>query len=242
MLDMMGIPYVGPRCGSSWVCMDKWLTKTVCEKNGIAVAPYVGLRHVDELEAALPTLRTFGLPLFVKPSCQGSSIGITRVTDYAELREAVVKALQYDRICLIEKAITGREIECAVLGLRHKPKASLPGEILVSAKAGWYSYEAKYLGGDLARTETPAKLSPELTREVQRFAEKVFQVLECDGMARVDLLIENATGKIYLNEPNTLPGFTPISMYPQMWEASGLKYAALISQLIELAFEREKNR
>ncbi len=240
MLDLIGIPYVGARCGASWVCMDKWLTKTLCEKNGIPVADYVGIRRGENLKSRLPEVERLGLPLFVKPSCQGSSIGMTRVTDLSQLPKAIDYALQFDRICLIERAIVGRELECAVLGLRNKPQASLPGEIHVSAKAGWYSYEAKYLGGDLARTEIPAKLSPALTEQVQRFCERVFTILECDGMARIDLLLEEKTGKIYLNEPNTLPGFTPISMYPKMWEATGLPYSKLISRLIELAFERDK--
>lgn len=242
MLDLIGIPYVGARSGASWVCMDKWLTKTVCEKNGIAVAHYVGLRRGEALAPKLAEIERLGYPLFVKPSNQGSSVGVSKVTRREELAPAVENALKYDRICLIERAILGRELECAVLGLRGAPKASLPGEIIPSAKAGWYSYEAKYLGGDLARTEVPANLPPALTERVQRFAERVFQVLECDGMARVDMLYETATDTLFLNEPNTLPGFTPISMYPQMWEASGLSYSKLITRLIELAFEREESR
>lgn len=241
MLDLIGIPYVGARCGASWVCMDKWLTKTVCEKNGIPVAPYIGVRSVDEAQNRLAEVEKLGYPVFVKPSCQGSSVGITKVKKPSDIKAAVETALRYDRVCLIERGIVGRELEVAVLGLHNSPQASLPGEILVSAKAEWYSYEAKYLGGELATTKTPADLSPELTQTVQKFAENVFRVLECDGMARIDLLLEAATGKLYLNEPNTLPGFTPISMYPQMWEASGLPYADLISRLIELAFQRQEN-
>jgi D-alanine-D-alanine ligase len=240
MLDVIGIPYVGSRCGASWVCMDKSLTKMVCEKNGIPVGPYLVLRSVEEMHERLAEIERFTFPVFVKPSCQGSSVGITKVKNREGLQAAVEKALSFDRLCLVEKAIVGREIECAVLGLKASPRASLPGEILVSSKAEWYSYEAKYLGGDLAKTQTPADLSPELTKEVQRLAEKTFQVLECDGLARIDMLLETASGKLYLNEPNTLPGFTPISMYPQMWEASGLPYSQLISELIELAFARNK--
>jgi D-alanine-D-alanine ligase len=239
LLDMMGVPYVGSRCGPSWVCMDKSLTKAVCEKNGILVSEYVLVRSENELAGKMRAIEALGYPVFVKPSCQGSSIGVSRVTNRNGLASAVQTALQHDRLCLIERAIVGRELECAVLGLRKTPKASLPGEILVSAKAGWYSYEAKYLGGELARTKTPADLTPELTQEIQAQAEKIFTVLECDGMARIDFLLESATGKLYLNEPNTLPGFTPISMYPQMWEASGLPYSELISKLIELAFLRQ---
>ncbi len=239
MLDVMGIPYVGARCGASWVCMDKFLTKTVCEKNGIPVAEYVGLRRGEKLSEKLGEIEKLGYPVFVKPSCQGSSVGITKVKSREGLQAAIDLAWRHDRICIIERTIVGRELEIAVLGLQDTPKASLPGEILISKKAEWYSYEAKYLGGDLATTQTPADLTPEETQAVQRLAEKVFTVLQIDGMARVDMLLETATGKLYLNEPNTLPGFTPISMYPQMWEASGLPYAALISRLIELAFERE---
>lgn len=240
MLDVMGIPYVGARCGASWVCMDKFLTKTVCEKNGIPVAEYVGIRRGEMLADRLAEIERLGYPVFVKPSCQGSSVGITKVKSREGLAAAVDLAWKHDRICIIERTIVGRELEVSVMGLQDAPKASLPGEILVSEKAEWYSYEAKYLGGDdLATTKTPADLTPKETQAVQRLAEKVFTVLQIDGMARVDMLLESATGKIYLNEPNTLPGFTPISMYPKMWEASGLPYAELISRLIDLAFERE---
>jgi len=240
MLDLIGIPYVGARSGASWVCMDKWLTKTVCEKNGIPIAPYIGLRRGETLAPKLAEIERLGYPVFVKPSCQGSSVGITKVTRRDELQAAIDYALQFDRLCLVERAILGRELECAVLGLRSAPHASLPGEIIPSPKAGWYSYQAKYLGGDLAKTVVPAMIPSALTERVQRFAEKVFQVLECDGMARIDLLYETATDTLYLNEPNTLPGFTPISMYPQMWEASGLSYSKLITRLLQLAFEREE--
>ncbi len=240
MLELMGIPFVGSRCGPSWICMDKWLMKTLCEKNAIAVAEYVGIRRGEDWKARTKEIEKLGYPLFVKPSCQGSSVGVSKVTQASELPAAIDTALKYDRICLLERAIVGREIECAVLGLSANPQSSLPGEIIVSPKVGWYSYEAKYLGGDLARTETPARMPADLTAKVQAFAENVFRVLECDGMARVDLLLEEKTGKIYLNEPNTLPGFTPISMYPKMWEASGLSYPKLISRLIELAFERSR--
>ena len=239
LLDLMGIAYVGARCGPSWICMDKFLTKTVCEKNGIPVADYVAVRQGEDWKAKLKDIEKLGYPIFAKPSCQGSSVGITKVENQAGLKKAIETAWSFDRVCLLERAILGRELECAVLGLRDNPEASLPGEILVSKKAGWYSYEAKYLGGDLATTQTPANLPPALTEQVRELAKRVFQVLDCDGMARVDFLLEEKTGRLYLNEPNTLPGFTPISMYPKMWEASGLSYSALITRLIDLAFLRE---
>lgn len=238
MLDMIGVPYVGSNCGSSWNCMDKVLTKTLCNEAKIPSAPFVWVGTLDEVKDKDAEIKKLGFPLFVKPSRMGSSVGVSKVSDAGQLRPAVEAALKHDSKVLIEKGISGREIECAVLGLNRSAKASVPGEIVVSKKIGWYSYEAKYLLKDGAETLTPAPLDEKISKEVQEFALRVFRTLECDGLARVDLFLENGTNKLFLNEVNTLPGFTPISMYPQMWQASGVSYPQLISKLLELAVQR----
>ena len=238
LLDIVGVPYVGSGCGASWICMDKVLAKTLCKDAGIDVADYVWVTSVEEAEAKSKAIAALGETVFVKPSRSGSSVGVSRVTEKAQLLPAVKEALRHDTKVLVEKGIKGREIECAVLGSWKSAKASLPGEIVVSKKIGWYSYEAKYLLKDGAETLAPAPLDDKTTQRVRDFALKVFRHLECDGMARVDLFLEEGTGRIFLNEVNTIPGFTPISMYPKMWEATGMKYAELITELVRLAFAR----
>lgn len=238
MLDMIGVPYVGSNCGSSWNCMDKVMTKAICQDAAIPSAPYLWVSSLEEAKSREDEIKKLGFPLFVKPSRMGSSVGVSKVTEEKALQKAILDALAFDRKVLIEKGITGREIECAVLGLNRDAKASVPGEIVVSKKIGWYSYEAKYLLKDGAETLTPAPLDPKTTKAVQDLAVKVFQVMECDGLARVDLFLESGTNQLYLNEVNTLPGFTPISMYPQMWQATGINYQNLISKLLDLAMER----
>ncbi len=239
LFDIVGVPYVGAGCGSSWICMDKALAKTLLRHAGIPVADWVMVNSVSQVAPRKAEIEKLGFPCFVKPSRQGSSVGVSKVASWAELEPAVASALKYDDKCLIERGIVGREIECAVLGLSKKPEASLPGEIVVSKKIGWYSYEAKYLLPDGAETLAPAPLDAATTLAVQELSKRVFTTLECDGMARVDLFLEEATGKLYLNEVNTIPGFTPISMYPKMWQVSGLSYAGLINRLLELARERK---
>jgi D-alanine-D-alanine ligase len=162
------------------------------------------------------------------------------VTKEKELTGAIQEAFRFDSKVLIEKGIEGREIECSVLGTNLKPKASLPGEIIPSEKIGWYNYEAKYLLSDGAKIIIPADLNKKEVSEIQNFAIKIFQVMGCEGFARIDIFLEKKTGQILLNEVNTVPGFTPISMYPKMWEASGLSYQELITKLIELAGQRGK--
>ena len=238
MLDIMGVPYVGSNCGSSWLCMDKILTKTLCEKAGIATAKFTWVESLEDLERVKPTLLELKYPLFVKPPRQGSSVGVSKVSAPEELSAAVVKALTFDSKCLIEEGINGREIECAVLGLHGKAKVAVPGEIIPNSKIGWYSYEAKYLMPEGAETKVPTDLDAKHTKLIQDFALKAFNCLQCDGMARVDLFLEHNTHKIYLNEINTIPGFTPISMYPKMWQASGISYSELISELLNLAEQR----
>lgn len=235
MLDMIGVPYVGSNCGSSWLCMDKVLTKTLCLKTGIPTAKFTWVESIEGLNQVQSELAQLKYPLFVKPPRQGSSVGVSKVGTPDELKDAVITALKYDTKCLIEEGIRGREIECAVLGHHGKARVATPGEIIPSKKIGWYSFEAKYLLADGAETKVPTDLDAKTTEEIKAFALKAFNCLECNGMARVDLFLEDNTGKIYLNEINTIPGFTPISMYPKMWQASGLSYSELISELLRLA-------
>src|SRR5262249_8950850 len=200
---------------------------------GIAGGPFLpttGAAWPGPAEAEEGVLQ-LGLPLFVKPANLGSSVGITKVKTRATLREAIASAFQYDTKIVIEKGIDGREIECAVLG-NDDPQASVPGEICPQGE--FYSYEAKYIDKHGAALRIPARLTEYESDAVQQLAVRVFQVLECAGMARVDFFLERHTGKLYVNELNTIPGFTTISMYPKLWEASGVPYRQLISRLIEL--------
>jgi D-alanine-D-alanine ligase len=183
-------------------------------------------------------VKKLGLPMFVKPANLGSSVGVSKATSVDELLQAVDLALQFDRKILLEKAVVGSEVECAVLG-NDNPQASVPGRII--PQKDFYSYDAKYIDEDGAILEIPAKLPEKLIDEVKAMAIKTFQVLECEGMARVDMLVTD-DGEIIMNEINTIPGFTKISMYPQLWGASGLSYTDLITRLIELAMERFEAR
>jgi D-alanine-D-alanine ligase len=177
-------------------------------------------------------------PMFVKPANLGSSVGISKVRNREELEKAVRLAAEYDRKVIVERGILGRELECAVLG-NEAPLASLPCEILPSRD--FYDYEDKYLM-DRAETKVPAELAAERTEELRRLAVECYRAVECEGMARVDFLLEAATDRLYINEINTIPGFTSISMYPKMWEHSGIPFAALIDRLIELALERDRRK
>jgi D-alanine-D-alanine ligase len=178
----------------------------------------------------------FEFPVFVKPANLGSSVGITKAHNQDELMAALSLAAEFDRKIIVERSIVGREFECSVLG-NERPKAATPCEILPSKE--FYDYEDKYLLNQ-ARTEVPAKLSVEQTAELRRLAVQCYQAVECEGMARVDFLLENSTGQLYINEINTIPGFTSISMYPKMWEHAGLEYPKLLDRLIELALDRHK--
>ncbi len=183
-------------------------------------------------------ISSFPFPLFVKPANLGSSVGISKVKSCADLPAALELAGQYDRKILVERGIIGREFECSVLG-SEKPLAAVPCEIVPSRE--FYDYEDKYLL-DAAKLIVPAPLTPEQTAEMQRLAVAAYQAVECEGMARVDFLLETASGKFYINEINTIPGFTSISMYPKMWEAAGVPFAELLDRLIELALDRHRAR
>jgi D-alanine-D-alanine ligase len=232
LLELAGLAYVGAGVLASSVSMDKDMMKRVCLERGLPVVEYLVFTRRDLNPDAV--CQRFAFPLFVKPANLGSSVGISKVHTCAELQPALRLAAAYDRKIIVERSIEGRELECAVLG-NDDPVASLPCEILPSKE--FYDYEDKYLL-DLAQFGLPAKLSDEQTAELRRLAVECYRAVACEGMARVDFLLEAATGKLYINELNTIPGFTSISMYPKMWEQSGLPFPALLDRLIELALER----
>jgi D-alanine-D-alanine ligase len=236
LLELADLPYVGAGVLGSSVSMDKEMTKRVCAERMLPVVDYVTiLRENQDTSLAC---RALPFPMFVKPANLGSSLGISKARNADELQAAVALAAQYDRKVIVERAITGRELECSVLG-NDAPMASLPCEILPSRE--FYDYEDKYLL-DRALTQVPADLPPEKTEEVRRLAVECYRAVECEGMGRVDFLLETATGKLYINEINTIPGFTSISMYPKMWEHSGIPFPALIDRLIQLAMERHQRK
>jgi D-alanine-D-alanine ligase len=236
LFELADLPYVGAGVLGSAVSMDKEMMKRVCAERMLPIVDYVTVTRekpdVDKACAGLP------FPMFVKPANLGSSVGISKAHDRGELEAAVALAAQFDRKIVIERGIVGRELECAVLG-NEAPMASLPCEILPSRE--FYDYDDKYLL-DLARTKLPADVSAETAGELRRLAVECYRAVECQGMGRVDFLLEAATGKLYINEINTIPGFTSISMYPKMWEASGIGFGALIDRLIELALERHARK
>ena len=233
LLRMVGVPFVGADVLGSAVGMDKDVMKRLLRDAGIPIGKFVTIRKSEELtyDQAFDKL---GVPLFVKPANAGSSVGVHKVKSAEEYASALMDAFKYDTKVLVEEYIKGREIECAVLG-NDEPKASLPGEVRASHE--FYSYDAKYIDPNGAKIIIPADLSTELVLEVQEIAIKTFQTLECYGLARVDVFV-TPENKIIVNEINTLPGFTSISMYPKMWQVSGINYTDLISKLIELALSR----
>jgi D-alanine-D-alanine ligase len=234
LLELADVPYVGAGVLASSVSMDKDVMKRVCRECGLPIGEYIVVWRND-LDAARVCEAMPWFPLFVKPANLGSSVGITKVRNAAEMEAALRLAAQYDRKILVERGIVGREFECSVLG-NEEPVAATPCEILPSQE--FYDYDDKYLL-DQAKTQLPADLTEAQTAEVRRLAVACYQAVECEGMARVDFLLERATGKFYINEINTIPGFTSISMYPKMWEYSGLPYAKLVDRLIELALARQ---
>jgi D-alanine-D-alanine ligase len=228
LLELADLPYVGAGVLASAVSMDKEMMKRICRERGLPVVEYVVLERGQNPEIDL------GFPVFVKPANLGSSVGISKAHDQAELTAALSLAAEFDRKVIVERGIVGREFECSVLG-NNDPQASFPCEIHPSRE--FYDYEDKYILNQ-ATTDLPANLEPAQVAEMQRLAIGCYQAVQCEGLARVDFLMEASTGKLYINEINTLPGFTSISMYPKMWEYSGIPFAQLIDRLIELALER----
>jgi D-alanine-D-alanine ligase len=233
LLKLANVPFVGASVLGSAVGMDKDVMKRLLRDAKIPIAKFLVFRFNEAINYE-NVVKKLGLPLFVKPANLGSSVGISKVKNEKEFKKAVKDAFLYDHKILIEEFIEGREIECSVLG-NENPKASLPGELVV--KHEFYSYEAKYLDEDGMIPQIPANLSKNVIKKIQQLAVQTFQVLSCEGLARVDFFF-NKKGKLLVNELNTMPGFTAISMYPRMWAESGVSYSKLIDKLIQLAIER----
>ena len=239
LLELAHVAYVGSGVLASAVAMDKSVAKQIMSANGIAQQKFFTVRDTDDVNSAIDSaIQELGLPMFVKPANMGSSIGVSKVKTRQEADKALAKAFEYDEWVLIEEAITGREIEVAVLG-NESPRASVPGEIVPSHE--FYDYDDKYVG-DGAQLLVPALLSASEISEVQQLAIKIYRTLRSDGMARVDFFYEEGKRGFLCNEINTIPGFTPISMYPKLWQASGVSYPELIDELITLALARHAKR
>ena len=236
---LLNLPCVGPGVMSSAVCMDKVYTKYVLEKFRIKQADYVVVTefgYKSNKEELINTIENkLGYDLFIKPSNSGSSVGITKAHNREELIAGLEEALKYDRKILVEEALNVREVEVAVLG-NDEPKASIPGEIIPAKE--FYDYEAKYENA-ASKLLIPAALSDEELENIREIAVQVYKALDCAGMARVDFLVTKEEGEVYLNEVNTIPGFTSISMYPKMWEKTGITYTELITKLIQFAIMRK---
>jgi D-alanine-D-alanine ligase len=242
LCEVFGVPCVGAGVLGSAIGMDKDVHKRLLREAGLPVVPFEVVR-LDEWrsapESVLARLLRLGEPAFVKPANLGSSVGISKVRRRADLTPALETAFRFDRKAVVEKAVDAREIECAVLG-NDRPQASLPGEIIPGEE--FYSYDDKYAAASQAELVIPARLDRAQTERIRKLAVEVFETLELRGMARVDFFLDRSTGELYVNEPNTLPGFTSISMYPKLWEATGLPYRDLITRLIELAVEDRETR
>ena len=239
LLELAHVAYVGSGVLASAVAMDKSIAKQIMSANSIAQQKFLTVRDSDNTDSAIDrAIKELGLPMFIKPANMGSSIGVSKAKTRQEAITALAKAFEYDEWVLVEEAVTGREIEVAVLG-NESPRASVPGEIVPSHE--FYDYEDKYIG-DGAQLLVPAPLSPEEVVEVQQLAIKIYRALRSDGMARVDFFFEKGKRGFLCNEINTIPGFTPISMYPKLWQASGVTYAELLDELIALALARHAKR
>lgn len=248
MFELLKIPYVGTRVLGSSVCMDKVYSKIIFEKAKLNQAKYVYIRKFEDKyiyvnedfseeilniqETVNKIMEKIDFPMFIKPSNSGSSVGISKAKNKDELINAITEASKFDKKILIEENINGREIECAVLG-NEEVKASVLGEILPAE--AFYSFSAKYQNSDSKTVEAP-DLPEELTKKVRELAVKAYKAADCQGLSRVDFFVDDKENKIYINEINTLPGFTEISMYPKLWEKSGLTYTELLDKLIELAY------
>ncbi|MGW5307192.1 D-alanine--D-alanine ligase family protein [Streptomyces griseoluteus] len=242
LLELSGVPYVGSGVLASAVGQDKDYMKRVFTSFGLKVGPYMVIRPREwqrDESAARKRIVDFagehGWPLFVKPARAGSSIGITKVEDLAGLDEAIAEAQRHDPKIIVEAALSGREIECGVLEFEDGPRASVPAEIPPPSAHAYYDFDAKYI--DSTPGVVPAPLTDEQTTELQRLAVEAFEAASCEGLVRADFFLTD-DGEFVINEINTLPGFTPISMYPKMWEASGVSYAELVDRLIQAALRR----
>jgi len=242
-LEMLGIPYVGAGVAGSAVGMDKLLMREILAYHQIPQTKFIGLRRHEVEQDLADCLKrcedALAYPMFIKPANGGSSVGISKAVNKEELSKALAVAARYDRKIIVEQGVNAREIELSVLGNWDNLQVAHPGEII--AGNDFYDYEAKYISQESV-TKIPADLEPELVEKLQQQALKVYEVLDCEGFARVDFFVEKDTKEIYLNEINTLPGFTSISMYPKMWEADGLPIQELLTKLLDLAQQRFEDR
>ncbi len=236
-LKLAGIPFVGASVLGSCVGMDKDVMKRLLQQAGIPVAKFLVFgRHEISTITFETVAASLGKVCFVKPANLGSSVGISKADSAEKLAKSVAEAFNYDNKIIIEEAVNAREIECAVMG-NENPKVAVPGEVATQSSHDFYDYDAKYISAQGAKTIIPADLSPEMVRKAQETAAGAYKALCCEGLGRVDLFLKS-DGAVLVNEINTLPGFTNISMYPKMWEASGVSYRDLISQLIDLGLAR----
>jgi D-alanine-D-alanine ligase len=244
LFEMADVPYVGCGVLGSACGMDKVVMKRLFREAGLPIVPFTHFLRTqweaDPLLIETGIAEDLGFPCFVKPANLGSSVGISKATDLKSLNAAIALAARFDRKIVVEQGVNAREIELSVLG-NDAPVASLPGEI-VPQDVAFYDYHTKYVSADGARLVIPAELSAEQITQFQELAVRVFQAIDGSGLGRVDFFLEKETGEIFVNEINTMPGFTSISMYPKLWEASGLSYSALIDRLIELALERHREK
>jgi len=244
LLELAGIPYVGAGVLGSAIGMDKDVQKRLLREAGLPVVRYAAVERWQWHEApgrVAELARALEFPVFVKPNALGSSVGISKVKSESMLGAALEDAFAYDRKVLIEAACIGRELECAVLG-NERPESSIPGEIVIKGRHEFYSYESKYVDPEGAEVKIPAALNAAQSEHLRELACGAFRALGLRGMARVDFLARPALSEIYVNEVNTIPGFTAISMYPKLWEASGLPLGRLIDRLVELALEEHRER
>ncbi|MEA3398635.1 MAG: D-alanine--D-alanine ligase [Patescibacteria group bacterium] len=237
LLKLAGIPFVGAGILGSAVGMDKEIMKNLLKNAEVPIGKFITIRKEDVIPNFNLIKDKLGLPCFIKPANMGSSVGVNKINSKKEYLRAIKEAFMFDAKAIIEKNILGREIECSVLG-NANPIASVPGEIIVNHD--FYSYSAKYIDDSGATLKIPADLSKKVVEKIKKIAIKTFQALNCEGLGRVDAFL-TADSEIIVNEINTIPGFTKISMYPKLWEASGISYPNLIDQLIELAVERHKS-
>lgn len=242
LLELVNLPYIGAGVLSSAVAMDKVFMKVLFRYHGLPVGDFISCKAFQWVRDRQPIIKMIeeklGYPCFIKPANLGSSVGISKASDQGSLLQGIEEAFNYDHKVVVEAFIKGREIECSVLG-HHEPISSVPGEIIPGAD--FYDYKAKYLD-ESSRLIIPAPLEPEAEEKIKHYAVLAFQAVECSGLGRVDFFYDEKEKKIFVNEINTIPGFTSISMYPKLWEKSGLPYGALIDRLIEIALERHEEK
>ncbi len=236
LLKLANLPFVGASILGSALGMDKDIMKRLLREANIPIGKFIVLKSHESIPDFQKIKNEINLPFFIKPANMGSSVGISKIHDQSEYKSGVLKAFDFDTKIILEEYIKGREIECSVLG-NEKPIASIPGQVISSHE--FYSYDAKYIDDHGAVLEIPAKISNQIAKKIQGLAVKTFQTLLCEGLGRVDFFLKD-NNEIIVNEINTIPGFTKISMYPKLWEASGISYTELIDRLIQLAIKRFK--